>query len=116
MKNGTFYKEVNGILMIKSTPLCWQTAPKYADGTGPLYYSIYAGDFGGGWMCIYKEKEKELSMGKVMTEDSVLRFKVESLQSAGEIVLKLFKGMNITYKDTIYEKPGNSILQVEQQD
>lgn len=40
----------------------------------------------GGPTCVYKEEKNELSI-------SDLKFKVESIEEAGEIVLKITKGM-----------------------
>lgn len=101
MKN-EIYIESNGVVMIESFPLNWERSGVYTDNIPPYFYSIYVGQMSGGYMCIYKEEENELSINCTSGEDPIV-FKVDSIEDAGEIVNKFAKGMKVDLEDTIHE-------------
>jgi hypothetical protein len=95
--NNTVVKISNGLMILQSYPLNWIRESVYANSNSePYYYYIYVGNMSGGSSCIYKEEENILSI-------SDLKFKVDSIEEAGEIVLKLAKGIGENLEGTVHE-------------
>jgi hypothetical protein len=103
--NNPVVKIGNGLMMVQSYPFNWIRESVYANlypfsvlqsSNSTYYYYIYLGDMSGGTTCVYKEEENELSI-------SDLKFKVESIEEAGEIVLKLTQGMGKNLEGTVHE-------------
>mgnify|MGYP001462696872 CR=1 FL=1 len=95
--NNTVIKISNGLMILQSYPLNWIRESVYTNSNSePYYYYIYVGNMSGGFTCIYKEEENELSI-------SDLKFKVDNIEEAGEIVLKLAKGLGENLEGTVYE-------------
>ena len=92
--NNPVVKIGNGLMMVQSYPFNW--IKDQPAGTSTPYYYIYLGDMSGGPTCVYKEEENELSI-------SDLKFKVESIEEAGEIVLELTQGMGKDLEGTVHE-------------
>jgi hypothetical protein len=91
----------NGLMMVQSYPFNWIRESVYANSNSePYYYYIFLGDMSGGPTCVYKEEKNELSI-------SDLKFKVESIEEAGEIVLKLAKGMGKSLEGTVHESAAD---------
>lgn len=99
--NNPVVKIGNGLMMVQSYPFNWIRESVYAKSSNlPYYYYIYLGDMSGGPTCVYKEEENELSI-------SDLKFKVESIEEAGEIVLKLTQGMGKNLEGTVHESAAD---------
>ena len=96
--NNPVIKIGNGLMMVQSYPFNW--IKDQPAGTSTPYYYIYLGDMSGGPTCVYKEEENELSI-------SDLKFKVESIEEAGEIVLKLTQGMGKNLEGTVHESAAD---------
>ena len=96
--NNPVVKIGNGLMMVQSYPFNW--IKDQPAGTSTPYYYIYLGDMSGGPTCVYKEEENELSI-------SDLKFKVESIEEAGEIVLKLTQGMGKNLEGTVHESAAD---------
>ena len=94
--NNTVIKVGNGLMMLQSYPFNWIRECDALKGSLHYYYYIFLGDMSGGPTCIYREEENELSI-------SDLKFKVESIEEAGEIVLKLTQGMGKDLEGTVHE-------------
>jgi hypothetical protein len=92
--NNPVIKIGNGLMMVQSYPFNW--IKDQPAGSQEPYYYIYLGDMSGGPACVYREEKNELSI-------SDLYFKVESIEEAGEIVLKLAKGMGKSLEGTVHE-------------
>lgn len=103
--NNKEFKTSNHLTMIKSKPYNWQKQTVNQDGTGGFFYSIYVGGMAEGHICIYKDNEKLLSIAYMAysSDDPSLKFKVDSIEDAGEIVKKFAEGMKVDMKDTIYD-------------
>jgi hypothetical protein len=87
----------NGLMIVQSYPLNWVRESVYANSnTEPYYYQIYIGDMSGGHICVYKEEDSELSISDV-------KFRVDSIEDAGEIVLKAAKAIGKSFEGTVYE-------------
>jgi hypothetical protein len=89
----------NGLMMVQSYPFNW-IRESVNSNSEPYYYYIFLGDMSGGPTCVYKEEKNELSI-------SDLKFKVESIEEAGEIVLKLAKGMGKSLEGTVHESAAD---------
>ena len=99
--NNPVIKVGNGLMMLQSYPFNWIRESVYAKSSNsPYYYYIYLGDMSGGPTCVYKEEENELAI-------SDLKFKVESIEEAGEIVLKLTQGMGKNLEGTVHESAAD---------
>jgi len=99
--NNPVIKIGNGLMMVQSYPFNWIRESVHANSNSePYYYYIYLGDMSGGPTCVYKEEENELSI-------SDLKFKVESIEEAGEIVLKLAKGLGKSLEGTVHESTAD---------
>lgn len=94
--NNPVVKIGNGLMMLQSYPFNWIRETDKLKGSPTHYYYIFLGDMSGGPTCIYREEENELSI-------SDLKFKVESIEEAGEIVLKLTQGMGKDLEGTVHE-------------
>jgi hypothetical protein len=94
--NNPVIKVGNGLMILQSYPLNWIRECDALKGSLRYYYYIYLGGMSGGPTCVYKEEENELSI-------SDLKFKVESIEEAGELSLKLAKGMGKSLEGTVYE-------------
>ena len=92
--NNPVVKIGNGLMMVQSYPFNW--IKDQPAGTSTPYYYIFLGDMSGGPTCVYREEKNELSI-------SDLKFKVESIEEAGEIVLKLTQGMGKNLEGTVHE-------------
>jgi hypothetical protein len=91
----------NGLMMVQSYPFNWIRESVHANSNSePYYYYIFLGDMSGGPTCVYKEEENELSI-------SDLKFKVESIEEAGELSLKLAKGLGKSLEGTVYESAAD---------
>lgn len=105
-KKGNKMEEIvadNGIRLLKCKPLNWKIQHTYADGTGPIYYSIHVGDMAEMWSCIYNPDDKILSIAKMAySSDDVLRFKVNEIERASEMVKSLGDGIGHDFSNTIY--------------
>jgi hypothetical protein len=101
--NNPVIKIGNGLMMVQSYPFNWIKDQFYQSlpaGSQESYYYIFLGDMSGGPTCVYKEEKNELSI-------SDLKFKVESIEEAGEIVLKLAKGMGKSLEGTVHESAAD---------
>ena len=96
--NNPVVKIGNGLMMVQSYPFNW--IKDQPAGTSTPYYYIFLGDMSGGPTCVYKEEKNELSI-------SDLKFKVESIEEAGEIVLKLTQGMGKNLEGTVHESAAD---------
>ena len=97
MMNNPVVRISNGLMILQSYPLNWVRESVYANSnTEPYYYQIYLGDMSGGHTCVYKEEDNELRISDV-------KFKVDNIEEAGEIVLKVAKTMNEDFDGTVYE-------------
>jgi hypothetical protein len=96
--NNPVIKIGNGLMMVQSYPFNW--IKDQPVGSQESYYYIYLGDMSGGPACVYREEKNELSI-------SDLYFKVESIEEAGEIVLKLAKGMGKSLEGTVHESAAD---------
>ena len=96
--NNPVIKIGNGLMMVQSYPFNW--IKDQAVGISTPYYYIYLGDMSGGPTCVYKDEENELSI-------SDLKFKVENIEEAGEIVLKLSQGMGKSLEGTVHESTAD---------
>ena len=92
--NNPVIKIGNGLMMVQSYPFNW--IKDQPAGIAEPYYYIFLGDMSGGPTCVYREEKNELSI-------SDLKFKVESIEEAGEIVLKLTQGMGKNLEGTVHE-------------
>ena len=93
--NNPVIKISNGLMIVQSYPFNWIKESDFPGAT-TYYYYIYLGDMSGGPTCVYKEEKNELSI-------SDLKFKVDSIEEAGEIVLKLSKGIGESLEGTVHE-------------
>jgi len=99
--NNPVIKVGNGLMMLQSYPFNWIRESVYTGSFGPpFYYYIFLGDMSGGPTCVYKEEENELAI-------SDLKFKVESIEEAGKIVLKLTQGMGKNLEGTVHESAAD---------
>lgn len=96
--NNPIIKIGNGLMMVQSYPFNW--IKDQPAGSSLPYYYIFLGDMSGGPTCVYKEEKNELSI-------SDLKFKVESIEEAGEIVLKLSKGLGKSLEGTVHESAAD---------
>ena len=96
--NNPVIKIANGLMMVQSYPFNW--IKDQPAGTSTPYYYIFLGDMSGGPTCVYREEKNELSI-------SDLKFKVESIEEAGEIVLKLTQGMGKNLEGTVHESAAD---------
>ena len=96
--NNPVIKIGNGLMMVQSYPFNW--IKDQPAGTSTPYYYIFLGDMSGGPTCVYREEKNELSI-------SDLKFKVESIEEAGEIVLKLTQGMGKNLEGTVHESAAD---------
>lgn len=94
--NNPVIKIPNGLMILQSYPFNWIRECDALKGSLHYYYYIYLGDMSGGPTCVYKEEENELSI-------SDLKFRVDSIEEAGEIVLKITKGMGKNLEGTVHE-------------
>ena len=99
--NNPVIKIGNGLMMVQSYPFNWiKDQPVGTSGISTPYYYIFLGDMSGGPTCVYREEKNELSI-------SDLKFKVESIEEAGEIVLKLTQGMGKNLEGTVHESAAD---------
>jgi len=97
------YKTRNGLTMVESEPFNWQ---KEISGDNKIIYSIYVGSFSDGHMCSYFPDDNNgllvISNISLDSGDPSLRFRVDTIEEAGNIVYMFSKGMNVDMLDTIY--------------
>ena len=96
--NNAVIKISNGLMMLQSYPFNW--IKDQPAGSSEPYYYIFLGDMSGGPTCVYKEEKNELSI-------SDLYFKADSIEEAGEIVLKLTQGMGKSLEGTVHESASD---------
>lgn len=91
------FKTRNGMTMSDTTPLFWEQQHTYADNTGPIFYSIYVSTaFMDGHLCVYDPDKQivSISFARHSSDDPSMKFEVNSIEEAGELVIKFAKGMN----------------------
>jgi hypothetical protein len=99
--NNPVIKIANGLMMVQSYPFNWiKDQAAGTSGISTTCYYIFLGDMSGGPTCVYREEKNELSI-------SDLKFKVESIEEAGEIVLKLTQGMGKSLEGTVHESAAD---------
>lgn len=98
----------NRIPMISCEPLSWQVQKTYHGDhikPNPEFYSIGIGDMAEMWLATFLPETMELNFSNY-SEDShdIVRFKMDSLEQASDMVLRFAKGMGMedNLKETIY--------------
>lgn len=93
----------NGIKLLKCEPLNWVINHTYADGTGPLFYSISVGDMEEMWSCtFYPEKEVLYISNMAYSSNCVVSFKVSSFEDASKMVKSFADAQEHDFEGTIY--------------
>lgn len=106
MKYKTFLSK-NNLTMTDTKPVFWQVLTEYADGSGDLFYLIYVNtDFMDGHSCVYQNNLLSINRIRYSADEPSIKFKVDSIEEAGELVLKFARGMKCLdyFKETIYCK------------
>lgn len=104
--NNRIYISSNALTMVESQPLNWRRESVYANSNiEPYFYSIYVGGIANGHICNFQEETMVLTISNIAysSDDPPLKFKVDSIEDAGNIVAKFAKGMQIDFTNTIYE-------------
>lgn len=106
MEYKTFVSK-NGLTMTDTNPVFWEILTKYVDGTGDLFYKIYVNtSFMDGHLCIFKNNILSINRVRYSADEPSIKFKVNSIEEAGELVLKFADGMGCLkdFKESIYFK------------
>lgn len=99
------YKSVNGLNMLRCSPLNWKIERAHRDGTGPEIFCISVGSIGEMFICVCTPEENKLSISNMSySSDCSLQFKVGSFEEASKMVLSFAQGMGLdqNLKGTIY--------------
>jgi hypothetical protein len=95
----------NDIKLTATTPIYWEVLNENADGTGPLFYKVYVDCiFMDGYNCIFQNNIVSIYRVRYSADEPSIKFKVNSIEEAGELVLNFVTGMNYLdeFKQTIY--------------
>jgi len=99
------FKSKNNVDLTDTPPIYWEVLTEYVDGSGPLFYKVYVGtSFMDGHNCIFKDNILSISRIRYSADEPSIKFKVNSIEEAGEMVLKFAEGMGCIkdFKKTIY--------------
>lgn len=93
--------------LTNTTPVKWDILSEYTDGTGDTFYKLYVStSFMDGHLCVFKDNLLTINRVHLSAEEPSLKFKVSSIEEAGELVLKFAEGMNCLedFTKSIYYK------------
>lgn len=107
------YKLNNGCVMLECKPLNWRIEKTYYDdykGHNPEFYIINVGGMSDMYQCTLIPETMILSITKTAySSNTVIRFKVDSIEEASRVVERFAIGMGMMddLENTIYK--GNKI-------
>jgi len=99
--------------MYACKPLNFQRVSIYHGQEKPYGYMISVGSLAQMYVCTYDPDEGSLSITDMAySSDWVIKFKVDSIEEASQLVKKFADGMEVDMSETIYmDEPSEDLVQ-----